>query len=124
MDAKVEKSTSPMLEIIKWLIVVAVIAAAVIGNSYYGDQPPLYRALAVIALAAVATVIAIYTERGSAFVQLVKDARIEARKVVWPTRQETTQTTLIVGVVVVIMSLVLFGIDYVLSWLLSSIIGY
>jgi len=55
--------------------------------------------------------------------QLLKSSRTEIRKVVWPTRQETTQTTLIVVVFVFIMALILWGIDSVLGWLVGMVIG-
>ncbi|MGB2103151.1 MAG: preprotein translocase subunit SecE, partial [Luminiphilus sp.] len=54
---------------------------------------------------------------------LVKGSRMEIRKVVWPTRQETTQTTLIVFVFVIITGLILWGLDSVLGWLASLILG-
>ena len=49
--------------------------------------------------------------------------RSEIRKVVWPTRQETTQTTLIVVAVVLVMALLLWGLDSLLGWLVSMIVG-
>jgi preprotein translocase subunit SecE len=54
---------------------------------------------------------------------LAKEARVEIRKVVWPTRQETTQTTLIVVAVVLVMSLLLWGVDSLLGWIVSLIVG-
>ena len=99
------------------------VAAGVVGNSYYGEESLLYRVLALLALAAVAGWVASTTERGNAFWQLVKGSRTEIRKVVWPTRQETTQTTLIVVVFVFIMALILWGIDSLLGWLVGMVIG-
>jgi preprotein translocase subunit SecE len=66
---------------------------------------------------------ALASSQGSAFLQFLKSANLERRKVVWPTRQETTQTTMIVVVVVVLMSLVLWGVDSLLSWLISLLLG-
>ena len=54
---------------------------------------------------------------------LIKEARSEIRRVVWPTNNETTQTTLVVLVMVFIFSLILWGLDSLLSWLVSSLIG-
>ncbi|MFO6237257.1 preprotein translocase subunit SecE, partial [Pseudomonas aeruginosa] len=59
-----------------------------------------------------------------AFVQRpLHAARVEIRKVVWPSRQETTQTTLIVVAVVLVMALLLWGLDSLLGWLVSMIVG-
>ncbi|MEC8716811.1 MAG: preprotein translocase subunit SecE, partial [Pseudomonadota bacterium] len=54
---------------------------------------------------------------------LVNEARVEIRKVVWPTREETTQTTLVVLALVFVMSLILWGLDSLLGLVVSSVIG-
>ena len=111
------------LDSLKWVVVLALVAGGVYGNSYYGDQPILYRVLALLALALVAGWVASLTRKGGDFLTLVKESRTEIRKVVWPTRQETTQTTLIVFVFVIITGLILWGLDSVLGWLASLILG-
>ena len=77
------------LDPLKWGMRVGLVAAGVVGNSYYGEQSLLYRVLALFVAGAVAGWVAATTERGGAFWQLVKGSRTEIRKVVWPTRQET-----------------------------------
>ena len=108
---------------IKWIFVLALVAAGVVGNSIYSDQSLLYRTLAIVALAALALFVALQTAKGRGYAVSFREARKEIRKVVWPNRQETTQTTLIVVVVVLIMALVLWGLDSLLSWAVSSLIG-
>lgn len=76
-----------------------------------------------IVLVLVAGVVAAQTAKGKAFIAFAKDARTEVRKVVWPTRQETMQTTLIVIVVTVIMGLLLWGLDAILLRLVSFLTG-
>lgn len=122
MNAKTEENGSSF-DGLKWVVVAVLVVAGVVGNVYYDDQSLLYRVLALLALAAVAVAIALQTERGAAFWKLVKDARAEIRKVVWPTRQESTQTTLIVLAVVVVMAFILWLLDLGLGWLASQIIG-
>lgn len=117
------EAVTSRLDPVKWVLVVALIAAAVVGNSYYADQSLLYRVLAILVVAGVAAWVASTTERGGAFWQLIKGARTEIRKVVWPTRPETTQTTLIVVVFVLVMALILWALDSVLGWLVSMVIG-
>jgi preprotein translocase subunit SecE len=63
------------------------------------------------------------TEKGSNALLFAKEARTEVRKVVWPTRQEAIQTTGIVLVVTVLMSLLLWGLDSVLFWLVGLVTG-
>ncbi len=122
MSADSNTQKSP-LDIVKWILAIAFLAAAVVGNYVYANEPLLYRVLGVVVLMLVGAAIALTSSQGKAFLQLLKEANIERRKVVWPTRQETTQTTLIVVVVVVLMSLVLWGVDSLLSWLISLLLG-
>jgi preprotein translocase subunit SecE len=107
------------LDFAKWLIV----AVGVVGNSHFSAQPLLYRALALIVLAAAALFVAYNTEKGAGIWSLMQGSVVEMRKVVWPTRQETNQTTLIVLAVVIFMSLVLWALDTVLGFFASKIIG-
>ncbi len=123
MSAKTNQGLSPM-DLLKWALVVAIIVVGVAGNSYFAEQySPLYRALALIALAALAGGVAYFTEQGKAFVELLKEARVETRRVVWPTRSETNQSTLIVAVVVTFMALVLWGLDSLLSFIVKLLLG-
>ncbi|MCY1217598.1 Protein translocase subunit SecE [compost metagenome] len=122
MNAKAEAKET-RFDVLKWVVVVALVAVGVVGNQYFSAEPILYRVLALLALAAVAAVVALQTVKGQAFFVLAKEARAEIRKVVWPTRQETTQTTLIVVAVVLVMALLLWGLDTLLGWLVSLIVG-
>lgn len=119
-DSNIKKSP---LDIVKWILAIAFLAAAVVGNYMYANEPLLYRVLGVVFLMLVGAGVALTSSQGKAFLQLLKEANIERRKVVWPTRQETTQTTMIVVVVVILMSLVLWGVDSLLSWLISLLLG-
>jgi preprotein translocase subunit SecE len=90
---------------------------------YYRDVPWAIKAAAGLILVCIIAVIALQTTPGRAVWQFAKDARMELRKVVWPTRQETIQTTFVVVVMVVIMALVLWGIDSILMWAVSWLTG-
>ncbi|WP_299982920.1 preprotein translocase subunit SecE [uncultured Pseudoteredinibacter sp.] len=108
---------------LKWLVVVALVAAGVVGNSYFAEQALLYRVLGLVVLAAAALFVAVNTAKGNAFYTLLQESLVEVRKVVWPSRQETNQTTLIVVAVVIIMGILLWLLDTFLGWLASLIIG-
>jgi len=114
----VETSTGKF-DTAKWLVVFALVAVAVVGNSYYADQSLLYRVLGILAIAAVAGMVALQTAKGAAFWALVKGSRTEIRKVVWPTRQESVQTTMIVVAFVILVALLLWGMDSFFGWLVS-----
>lgn len=115
--------TSNRLDPLLWLIIVAIILGGVYANTLYVTLNVVVRAIAGIGIAAVAIAIALQTARGSAAWNLAKEARVEVRKVIWPTREETTQTTLIVVAVVIVVSLLLWALDSSLSWGIQAIIG-
>jgi preprotein translocase subunit SecE len=118
-----EESKQFQLDWLKWLVAVLLLGGAIYANWYYGAESSLYRALGMIVVVLVAAYVAAQTEKGTAVVELAIGARTELRKVVWPTKQERNQTTLIVVAVILLMSLILWGIDSLLSWGAAQIMG-
>ncbi|MXP67978.1 preprotein translocase subunit SecE [Pantoea sp. Aalb] len=112
-----------VLEVISWLIVIALLLMAIIGNYIYRDLSLLLRSLIVIMLIVIAISIALLTTKGKSTLNFVREAKIEMRKIIWPSRQETLHTTLIVAAVTAIMSLILWGMDSILIRLVSFITG-
>ncbi|MAY57414.1 preprotein translocase subunit SecE [Pseudohongiella sp. SYSU M77423] len=120
-----DKSTTqaPKQDLLKWIAVAVIVAGGVYANAYFAAESLVLRVVGLLVLAVLAGWIAAQTVKGSAFLNLCIEARTEIRKVVWPTRQETTQTTLIVLVVVFIVALVLWLLDTALGAIISRIIG-
>ncbi len=108
----------------KWAVVFGLIALGLFGNYHFSDQSIIIRASGLVALALMAIVVALQTESGRRFWQFALEARNELRKVVWPSRQETIQTTIMVLGVVFVVALILWGVDIVLlkivAWLTSG----
>ena len=117
------EAASNKLDSMKWLLVVALLGAGIFGNSYFSDESLLYRVIAILAIGGIAFSISVTTERGAAAWAMIKGARTEIRKVIWPTRQETTQTTVIVMVAVVICGLFFWALDSFLGWVASLLLG-
>ena len=122
MSTNIETPSSGM-ESVKWLVAIALLAGAVVGNHMFADQSVLLRAIGVVVAIAAGLAIASQTFKGRTFLAFAKEARIEVRKVVWPTRQETTHTTLIVMVATVIMALILWGLDGILFRAVGCLTG-
>jgi len=122
MNTKSE-AKSYRLDPIKWLLVTALAIAAVVGNSHFSAEPLLYRVLALLAVGAVCVLIALQTEKGASLWRLLRESLVEVRKVVWPSRQETNQTTLIVIAVVIVMGFILWLLDTFFGWIAAMIIG-
>lgn len=111
------------LDGLKWLVVALLVGGAIYGNYHFAEESLLYRVVALIVVAVVVAFIAANTQRGNSFMSLLHGAYTEARRVVWPTRQERNQTTLMVVVVVLVMSLILWGLDSLFGWLAAMVIG-
>ncbi|KKC98326.1 MULTISPECIES: preprotein translocase subunit SecE [Photobacterium] len=124
MKANAEnQSSSSSMDSLKWVVVFALLAAAVVGNYLYSDVSVVLRAAAVVVLVAAAGGVAALTAKGKTAITFARESRMEVRKVVWPTRQEATQTTFIVLAVTVIMALALWGIDGIMVRLVRLVTG-
>lgn len=123
MNASTENQPSGSLDSLKWGLIFLILIGAVFANYYFGEQSVLVRALGVVVAVVIAGLIAMQTEKGRTAVLFAKESRTEVRKVVWPTRQEAVQTTGIVLVATLIMSLIMWGLDSVLFWLVGLITG-
>ena len=122
MSEKTENQSNA-LDMFKWVVVFALLAGLVTANTVYGELSVLYRALAAVVVAVVAGFIAASTNKGSAFLSFAKESRTEVRKVVWPTRQEANQTTLIVLAATLVMALILWGLDGIIVRVVGFITG-
>jgi preprotein translocase subunit SecE len=122
--SEVTESKTSFLDIIKWLVVAGIIAAMVWGNHAYAEEiAPAYRILAMLGAALVAVLVFLTTRQGREFRKFAHEARIEIRKVVWPNRKETVNTTMIVMAFTVVMALLLWGVDALLVVTVEWIMG-
>lgn len=121
MNVKAE--TSNKLDIFKWILVVAVFLSGLAANYYYSHIPLPIRIIGWILLFAAMLAIAAWTTKGHVAVAFLGDARNELRRVAWPTKQETVQTTTIVVIMVVTAGLVLWGLDSLLMLFVSWLTG-
>ena len=116
-------TSSSGMDIVKILLALIILSIGVVGFYYYSDQSNLYRVLGLLAATIVAVGIAATSNRGRSLVGFLKNSRTEVRKMVWPTRQEAFQTTLIVMVLVVVVGIFLFFVDKLLGWGVKILLG-
>ena len=122
MNSKVETQGSG-LDTAKLAAAVVLLAAAVVAFYFFSDHSLLLRVLGLLVAAGVALFIIAQTVLGGRMIGFIGDARTEVRKVVWPTRQETIQTALIVFAVVIFMGIVLWLLDMLLLWAVRLLTG-
>ena len=108
---------------VRWAVVAVLLLAGVGGFYYFANQALLYRVLGLVALFAAAAAIAAGSAHGQRFLGFMRESRTEVRKMVWATRAETLQTSLVVFAAVIVMALFLWLLDRLLSWGVSMFLG-
>ncbi|MBS3785653.1 MAG: preprotein translocase subunit SecE [Gammaproteobacteria bacterium] len=106
----------------KVVLAIGVFLAGVVGFYLFEDQSPLIRVIGMVVMAIVAIGIAMTSQQGRSAWAFAREARQELRKVVWPTRQESVQTTLIVLVMVIIVSILLWLMDIFFNWGVGALV--
>ncbi len=124
MSTKAETGKPQILNTLLLSLAVILLLGSVAAYYYFQDlvNTPI-RVVGLIAVSVIASFIAAQSDNGAAFFRFLKESDIERRKVVWPTHQETLQTSLMVVIVTIIISLMLAGIDWILGAVIRSLIG-
>jgi preprotein translocase subunit SecE len=112
-----------MADKIKMALAALFVVAGLAAFYYFQDLPGVVRVLAVLAGLAAAAFVFWTTESGKQFYVYAQESVAETRKVVWPTRKETLQTTAVVFGFVVTMALFLWAVDASLLWVVKKLIG-
>jgi preprotein translocase subunit SecE len=98
------------------------LGAGIFGFYYFSEESQLFRVLGILAIAVVCFLIVATTFQGKRAIGFARESRVEVRKVVWPTRQETMQTTIAVLVMVLIVAIMLWLFDMFLGWGVRSLL--
>ena len=117
------QATSAVPDLAKWIGAFAILVGGIAGFYYWSDESLLLRVIALLVLSAAALFVAVQTEKGRAAWDFVRDSHTEVRRVVWPTRKETTQTTLIVIAMVGLVAVIMWVLDGLLAWLVKLMLG-
>lgn len=124
MNSKVEKTGSGFTDTLLLLVSVIMLLGGIVAYYYYEDMAILpVRVVALLAVVALACWVAAQSQKGAMFFRFLKESDIERRKVVWPTHQETVQTSLMVIVVTIIISLFLAAVDWGLGVLIKNLLS-
>jgi preprotein translocase subunit SecE len=122
-STKPETQTINRSDTFKLLGAGAIVLMALVAFYAFANHSLLVRVIGLLVATGLAVVIALKTEPGIETLEFIRGSRSELRKVVWPTRAETTQTTLIVIAMVVVMGLLLWLLDVLLFWLVRLLTG-
>jgi len=108
---------------LKLAVAIVIVIAGVAGYYLLAGQPTWLRWVVVVAGLVLAAVVAAFSRYGTEFRRFVELARIELRKIVWPNRQETGMTTLVVFVFVIVAGVFFWSVDLVLAWATKFLTG-
>jgi preprotein translocase subunit SecE len=108
---------------VKLVLAALLVAAGVAGYYVLGDADWWQRWLAVAGGIVAASAVVAWTRYGRELYQFARDSRVELRKIVWPNRQETLQTTLVVFVFVTLAGFFFWAVDLVLAWATRALTG-
>lgn len=122
MVSKAEVTTNSA-DNVKLIAAGALVLAGLVGFYYFEGQSLLLRVVGLLIIAGLAAFVVYQTDLGKRTVEFFRDARTEVRKVVWPSRAETTQTTLTVFIIVVIVGIFLWLLDMFLAFLFRFVTG-
>ena len=117
------EKTSPRDNML-WAVGLLILLAGVVGFFHFsGEVMTLIRVLGLLAALGIALAVVGQTARGRMMFSFMRETDVERRKVVWPNRQETMQTTLMVLVITVIVAILLFLMDTLFGWIVRRLIG-
>jgi preprotein translocase subunit SecE len=108
---------------IKLVLAVLLLMSGIAAFYYFDEQLLVVRVLGLLAVAAVALFVAAQSEKGKGVLGFISGAYSETQRVVWPTRAETVQTTLVVLVMVMVVGVALWLLDMVLLWAIQILTG-
>jgi len=115
------RESSTVADTLKLMASVSILFASIVSFYYFSEISVLIRALVIIFSLVISLLIFFRTQRGIIFWDFLQGSRVEMRKVVWPTKQETMQTTLTVFIFVLILGIFFWLLDFVLLYITTSI---
>ena len=122
METRVEEQPT-IVDTAKLALSIVIVLAGLVAYYYFGDVSALLRTVGVLLAVALAAVVALTSLQGRTLWKFIQGARVELSKVVWPTREETIQTTIVVLVVAVIGGVIFWTLDFFLLWITTRITG-
>jgi preprotein translocase subunit SecE len=112
-----------MINKIKLVLALLLVAAGVAGFYFLAEHALVLRIVAVLAGIVAAVVVLWTTPEGQSALGFAREAAAETRKVVWPTRKETIQTTVAVFALVVVVAIFLWIVDLGFLWMVEKLLG-
>jgi len=116
MNEQAEKSGVAFVDALKLVLAAAALVGGLVAYYWFADEPQALRVLMVLGGLALGLMLLYWSAPGRELWSYVQSSRVELRKMVWPTRQETWRTTLVVFVFVMALAVFFWIVDMGLAW--------
>ncbi len=116
MNEQAEKSGVALVDAFKLVLAAAALVGGVVAYYWFADEPQALRMLMVLGGLVAGLVLLYWSAPGLELWAYIQSSRVELRKMVWPTRQETWRTTLVVFVFVMALAVFFWIVDMGLAW--------
>jgi len=123
MSEQAEKGGPTIVDSAKLVLAVATLLAGIVGYYWFPTMPVAVRILMVLAGLGLGAALLFWSAQGQVLWHYIQGSRVELRKMVWPTRQETLQTTLVVFVFVLLLGVFFWLVDMLLAWATRHLTG-
>ena len=123
MNEQAEKSGVALIDAFKIVLAAAALVGGVVAYYWFEDEPQVLRVLMVLGGLIAGMLILYWSAPGRELWDYVQSSRVELRKMVWPTRQETWRTTLVVFVFVMALGVFFWLVDMALAWGAKHVTG-
>ncbi len=122
MNTKVESTPGP-LDLVKLVLAAAILLGGIVGYYWFEEESLLLRVVGVLVAFGLGVLVAFQSMQGKTLWRFIQGSRVELRKVIWPTNQETMQTTLTVLVFTLIMAVFFWLLDMGLGAIARQVTG-
>ena len=122
MDAKLD-SKPTILDTVLLLLSMVILVGSIFAYYYFASESALLRSIGILVAFVLAVWVAFQSAQGKTLWAFIQGARVELRKIVWPTREEAVQTSIIVLVFAMIMGTFFFLLDIFLRWFTLFVTG-
>jgi preprotein translocase subunit SecE len=123
MIDQADKGGSTFVDTAKLVMAVATLLAGIAGYYWFTEAPTAARILMVLVGLGAGAAFLFWSQQGQVLWHYIQGSRVELRKMVWPTRQETVQTTLVVFVFVLLLGVFFWLVDMGLAWATRHLTG-
>ena len=123
MSEQADKGGATIVDSAKLVLAIAVLIAGIAGYYWFAGMPVAVRILMVLAGLGIGAALLFWSAQGQVLWQYIQGSRVELHKMVWPTRQETLQTTLVVFVFVLLLGVFFWLVDMLLAWATRHLTG-